>query len=50
MEFVDILRKAKEEEITKEEALYLFQKTQSWDRTLRLFETANKVRDENRGE
>lgn len=46
MEFVDILRKAKEEEITKEEALYLFQKTQSWDRTLRLFETANKVRDE----
>ena len=50
MEFEEILRKAKGEEIAREEALYLFQKTQSWDRALQLFETANKVRAENRGE
>ncbi|MGB2727852.1 MAG: radical SAM protein [Halobacteriota archaeon] len=49
MEFEEILKKAKEEEITREEALYLFQKTQSWDRALQLFETANKVRDEEVG-
>ena len=49
MEFDAILRKAKGEEITREEALYLFQKTQSWDRALQLFETASKVRAEEVG-
>jgi len=49
MKFEGVLKKAKEEELTREEALYLFQKTQSWDKALQLFETANKVRDEEVG-
>lgn len=49
MRFEEVLKNAEENEITKEEALFLFQKTQSWDRTLQLFETASKVRDEEVG-
>ncbi len=49
MDFEGILKRAEKEEITREEALYLFQKAQSWDRALRLFETASKVRDEEAG-
>ena len=49
MIFEEVLKNAREDEITKEEALYLFQKTQSWDRALLLSETASKVRDEEVG-
>lgn len=49
MRFEEVLKNAREDEITREEALYLFQNTQSWDKTLQLFEAANKVRDEEIG-
>ena len=47
LKFEDVLRKAEEEVLTRDDALYLFQKTQSWDTALQLFEAASKVRDEN---
>lgn len=47
LKFEDVLRKAEEEELTRDDALYLFPKAQSWDTALQLFEAASKVRDEN---
>ena len=49
MTFEEILREAREREITREEALCLFQETQGWERALRLFETASTVRDREAG-
>jgi len=49
MEFGNVLKNAEENEITKEEALYIFKETQTWDKALKLFETAGKVRDEEVG-
>lgn len=49
MEFENVLKNAEGNEITKEEALYLFKGTQTWDKALKLFETAGKVRDEEVG-
>lgn len=49
MEFENVLKNAESTEITKEEALYLFKETRRWDKALKLFETAGKVRDEEAG-
>lgn len=49
MNFDRVLAEAKMREITKKEALFLFRKVQSWDRLLRLFKVANKVRDDEVG-
>ena len=45
MEFEEILAKAENEEITKDEALYLFKETGRYDKALKLFEVAGRVRD-----
>ena len=44
-----ILETAKEREITREEALYLFQETRTYDKTLRLFQVASEVRNQEMG-
>lgn len=49
MEFEEILTKAEDEEITKDEALYLFKETGRYDRALKLFEIASHVRDDEIG-
>ena len=49
MEFEEVLKNAEEYEITKEEALYLFKETGRYDKALKLFETASRVRDEEVG-
>ena len=49
MEFEEVLKNAKENEITKEEALYLFKETGRYDKVLKLFEIASRVRDEEVG-
>lgn len=49
MEFEEVLKNAEENEITKEEALYLFKETGRYDKALKLFETASRVRDEEVG-
>ena len=45
MELEEVLGNAKEREITREEALYLFRETTTYDKTLRLFQVASEVRD-----
>ena len=49
MEFEEILKKAKKEEITREEALFLLKKAQSYDKILELFKVASKVREDEVG-
>ena len=49
MELEKVLAEAKEREITREEALFLFRKVRSWDQLLELFRVASKVRDEEVG-
>ena len=49
MEFEEILKKAVENEITREEALYLFKETDKYDKALKLFEIASRVRDDEVG-
>ena len=45
----EILENAKEREITREETLYLFRETRAYNETLRLFQVASEVRDEEVG-
>lgn len=49
MEFDAILKKAENEEITKEEALYLFKNAGRYNQALKLFEIASSVRDDEVG-
>ena len=49
MEFEEVLKNAEENEITKEEALYLFKETGRYDKALKLFEIASRVRDDEIG-
>jgi len=49
MEFDEVLKNAEENEITKEEALYLFKETGRYDKALKLFEIASRVRDDEIG-
>ena len=49
MGFEEVLKNAESNEITKGEALYLFKKTGRYDKVLRLFETASRVRDDEVG-
>lgn len=49
MEFGEVLEKAKNEEITREETLFLFKETERYDRMLELFKVACKVREEEMG-
>ncbi len=49
MEFEEVLKNAEENEITKEEALYLFKETGRYDKALKLFEVASRVRDDEIG-
>jgi hypothetical protein len=46
MEFEGVLKNAEENEITEEEALYLFKETGRYDKALKLFEIASRVRDD----
>lgn len=48
-QFDEMLEEAAKRQITKEEALWLFQETKGTDRTLKLFETACKVRETEAG-
>jgi biotin synthase len=43
------LKNAEENEITEEEALYLFKETGRYDKALKLFEIASRVRDDEIG-
>lgn len=45
MQLEEILQEAEKREITREEALHLFQEVRGWEQALRLFETASRVRD-----
>lgn len=45
MNLEEVLENAKEREISREEALYLFRETTTYDKTLRLFQIASEVRD-----
>ncbi len=45
----DILENAKKCKITREEALYLFQETRTYDKMLRLFQVASDVRNQEKG-
>ena len=45
MRFEEVLKDAEENEISKEEALYLFKETGRYDKALKLFEIASRVRD-----
>lgn len=49
MQLDAILDEALDRGIMREEALYLFQETRDWERALRLFEVASKVRDREMG-
>ena len=49
MKFEEVLEKAKKDEITREEALYLFENTERYDKALELFKVASKVRDDETG-
>lgn len=49
MEFGEILKKAEENEITREEALYLFKEIDRYDKALKLFAIASRVRDDEVG-
>lgn len=49
MNYRKILEEAKDREITKEEALYLFKNTDNTEKFLSLLETASYVRDKNLG-
>ena len=49
MEFEEVLEKARNDEITREEALYLFENTKRYDKALELFKVASKVRDNKTG-
>lgn len=49
MEFDEVLEKARDDEITREEALYLFENTKRYDKALELFKIASKVRDDETG-
>ena len=49
MNLEEILENAKEREITREEALYLFRETRTYDKTLQLFQVASEVRDKEAG-
>ena len=46
MKFEEVLEKAKNEEITREETLFLFKETERYDKMLELFKVACKVREE----
>ena len=46
MEFEEVLEKAGNDEITREEALFLFQGASTYDRILELFKKASKVRED----
>lgn len=49
MKLEGVLENAKEREITREEALQLFRETGTYDKTLRLFQVASEVRDQEVG-
>jgi len=49
MDFDKILKEALKREISPKEALFLFRKTQNWERLLQLFKTACRVRDDEIG-
>ena len=45
MKIEEVLETAKEREINREEALYLFRETKTYDKMLQLFRVACEVRD-----
>ncbi|WP_305064526.1 radical SAM protein [Methanococcoides sp.] len=45
MNLENILENAKEREISREEALYIFRETRTYDKMIRLFQVASEVRD-----
>jgi len=49
MKYDEILNKAREQEISPEEAIYLFEETNSIDRFLNLLQCASYVRDQQKG-
>ena len=49
MEFEEVLEKVRNEEITREEALFLFKEAKKYDEILELFKVACKVREEEIG-
>ena len=49
MKIEEVLETAKEREINREEAMYLFQETRTYDKMLQLFQVACEVRDEEMG-
>jgi len=49
MIFEEVLKNAESSEITREEALYLFKETGRYDKALKLFEIASRVRDDEVG-
>ena len=49
MKLEEVFETAKEREINREEALYLFRETRTYDKMLRLFQVASEVRDQEVG-
>lgn len=49
MKFEEVLEKAKNVEITQEEAFFLFENTERYDKALELFKVASKVREDETG-